>query len=108
MNLGYTTMEDCIQIGDQLVVYCHNIEGILTAKLAFDYNSNVICLQETHSRNEEDLLSRGSIEGFDLVSALHSPVHVYVNINGTTVVNVYKPPSVTWSLVIILCVTYFY
>jgi len=122
-------METNLHIGDQLVVYCHNIEGIskakcqLSAKLAYDHGVHVICLQETHTKSEEDILSRGIIEGFNLIAALHSPVHgiaIYllntieeydiifndiiegvflcaVNINGITVTNIYKPPSVSWS-----------
>lgn len=77
----------------------------------------MILLQETHTKSDSDILSRGSIEGYSLVAALHSPVygiatyvqnnieefdkygHVFliaINISGTTIINIYKPPSSVW------------
>jgi len=125
--------EDSQLFGEQLFIYSHNIEGIskekcqITARIANELKANVICLQETHTRSEEDLLNRGIIEDFNLIAALHSPVHgiaVYVAnnitdidvvfndikdgvfvctilINGIHITNVYKPPSISWSTLVL-------
>lgn len=127
MNM-ISNMQDFEDLNDQLKIYSHNIEGIskpkcqVLAKIAFENEANVILLQETHTKSDSDILSRGIIEGYSLVAALHSPVHgiatyiqnnideydiifndkygdVFVsaiNINGTTIINIYKPPSSVW------------
>lgn len=115
-------------IGSQLNVCTLNIEGISKAKcdvlskVLYDENIQILMLQETHTKDDSDIQSRGVIEGFVLIDSLHSNVHgiatyikdniadyettfskiehgVYViaiKVCSVTFVNVYKPPSVSW------------
>ena len=106
-----------------------NIEGIskdksdCVARLAFDNQVDVILLQETKVKSEQDLRNRGAIGGYELAGFIISPVYgiatyvaegileydvtyndnsndIYVInllIGGINVMNVYKPPSRSWS-----------
>jgi hypothetical protein len=84
---------------------------------------DVIAVQETHTASAESLRRRGNLTGFTLVGAVYSSVHgiatyirsdlsnwriVYqdhtnnvhvlaVELDAITIVNVYKPPSTSWS-----------
>ena len=94
----------------------------LVARLAYDNQVDVILLQETHVKSEQDLLNRGTIKGFDIAGYIISPVYgitTYVSdslldyditysdnsndifvinllIGGLNVINIYKPPSIMW------------
>jgi len=65
-----------VYIGPQLILQL-NIEGISQAKcdyltrLVNDFNVYLILLQETHTKDEDDLYRRGFIHGFELISAIH-------------------------------------
>lgn len=104
-----------------------NIEGISKAKcdvpskILHDEMIQILLLQETHTKDNQDIESRGIIEGFTLVNAVHSPVHgiasyikdnivdyesvyagcddgvqvIAMKICSVTIVNVYRPPSVS-------------
>lgn len=117
-----------ITVGNSLKILQLNIEGISKSKsevlsrIANENEVHVILLQETHTRSDEDLNNRGSLHGYKLVAALHSPVHgiatyvaedlfdyklihmdqsgnlfiIGIEIAGTKVINVYKPPSINW------------
>lgn len=121
---GYSTKD----IGNNVRILQLNIEGISKAKteylqrLTTENNTDIILLQEMHTANEEQLLSRGRLQGYTLAAALHhrqygcatyirenirnwAVVHtsdvddisiIAVRINELTVVNVYKPPSRSW------------
>ena len=120
--------EEELSLGECLKICSLNVEGISKAKcevlsrILNDEDVQVLFLQETHTKNNEDIQSRGLIEGFTLVSSIHSPVHgiatyvrdeiadyetVYCSDNSgvhiiatkictVTVVNIYRPPSIPW------------
>ncbi|KAI5720173.1 hypothetical protein M8J77_002972 [Diaphorina citri] len=116
-------------IGPSLRICQLNIEGISRAKC--DYLSNkilnvnkidVLALQETHTENEQQLESRGSIPGYNMVGATYhkhygiatyvrdsienvslikistdNDIHkVIIQVGQITITNVYKPPQVRW------------
>src|ERR1700744_158316 len=82
----------------------------------------VVLLQETHTANESQLKARGSIEGYELIGATYhrhygTATYIKSNINnailidtssndmiftitidigGTKIINIYKPPNISW------------
>uniref|UniRef100_A0A1B0DJV0 Endonuclease/exonuclease/phosphatase domain-containing protein n=1 Tax=Phlebotomus papatasi TaxID=29031 RepID=A0A1B0DJV0_PHLPP len=84
---------------------------------------DLIALQETHTKDDDDLKRRGNIPGYSLVAALHSQTHgvatyaqtnicdinvllaatvnavqvIVIELCGVKVLNVYKPPNVAWA-----------
>lgn len=124
----HATDHESLELGEQMVIYDLNVEGIskakceIIAKQAYELNALIITLQETHTNNDADLEKRGNIEGFNLICATHSRVHgiatyalssideydiltndiidgVFLNavkIQGIVVINIYKPPSISW------------
>jgi hypothetical protein len=81
------------------------------ARLMYDEDIAIVTVQETGS--EENLCRRGIIP-YTLIEAVYSNAHgiatyvlyqdhshdihtLAVEVNGTIVVNVYKPPSASWS-----------
>lgn len=105
-----------------------NVEGISRAKseylgrLLIEENIDVVHVQETHAETSEDLLRRGKIPGYELLSSVDSKPHgiatyvrngirnasvlesysadgLYwssVRIDDVNFVNVYKSPSAQW------------
>jgi hypothetical protein len=71
-----------------------------------DKDIDIVTVQGTHAGSEENLRRRGIIP-YTLIEAVYSnvlyqdhshDVHTLaVKVNGTIVVNVYKPPSASWS-----------
>jgi endonuclease/exonuclease/phosphatase family metal-dependent hydrolase len=115
-----------LSLGSNLKI-CHiNIDGISTsiseypARLMHDEDIDIVTVQETHA-SEENLRRRGSIPEYILIGAIYSNVYcitykasyyncrtlyqdhshdvhtLAVEIDGTIVVNVYKPPTTSWS-----------
>lgn len=116
-------------VGPHLRICQLNIEGIskskceyLHSKVLYTNKIDVIVLQETHVDNEDDLLFRGFITGYDLVGATyhkHYGIATYVRndidnvslikistdndieevtiqVGQISVSNIYKPPQVRW------------
>lgn len=115
-----------------------NIESISRAKceilsqILTQYDVSVVCLQETHTRDETDFIRRGYVPGYVCIGALHHPqygIATYVRadilnvqllyqscdqdvfvliteINGINIVNVYKPPQVRWPPSVLQCVAH--
>ncbi|KAL1446411.1 hypothetical protein WDU94_005435 [Cyamophila willieti] len=105
-----------------------NVEGFSKAKSEYlqkflvENQIDILAVQETHTENSEQLLSRGTIPNFDLIGAtyhkhygvatyvkhnidnveLHSTsdtdnIHqVVVKVGEMFITNVYKPPSIPW------------
>lgn len=97
-------------------------KGECASKIAREHSIDVIALQETHTLTDDDISNRGLIDGYRIVA--HVPSRVYgiatyvrnaindysvvsesnvndistivLEISGVTVVNVYKPPNVSW------------
>jgi exonuclease III len=95
----------------------------LVQKAIISPDVDVIAVQETHTASAESLRRRGNLTGFTLVGAVYSSVHgidtyirsdlsnwriVYqdhtnnvhvlaVELDAIIIVNVYKPPSTSWS-----------
>jgi exonuclease III len=93
------------------------------SRLMIEYEIDIVAIQETHTNSDLNLLNRGKLPGFKLIGAIHSNVHgiatyvrdtladcflthkefsnnihvIAVEVNGGTVVNVYKPSSFNWS-----------
>lgn len=120
---------DAHMIGKQLKILSLNIEGcsqekaIILNQILKNIDPEVICLQETHTVNDQDLFKRCLLSGYDVIDAVHDRrfgIAIYVkstiqdceficneNLNnvacqcirvcGVHVVNVYKPPSSNWS-----------
>lgn len=122
--------------GSSLKVWQLNIEGIsipkseiLAAKL-LEYDIQVALLQETHTEDEQQLATRGRIEGYDIVAyANHrsygiatyvrqgvlnvevikstiesNDVHlIVVKVCNVHIFNVYKPPKNRWPNNVITC-----
>src|SRR6195952_2869994 len=89
---------------------------------ANEFDIDVLVLQETHTALEEELISRGSINGYYLIDFLLSGVYgtatyikssisnfervfsrvisnidvVVVKVSGIFIINIYKPPNVHW------------
>lgn len=106
-----------------------NIEGISSAKSEYlhkilhDLNIDVVNIQETHTKDNQDLQRRGRIPGYTLVKAIHHPHYgiatyvksslnaveiidspeidyvytIVIQINDLKIVNLYKPPCVNWA-----------
>ena len=81
-------------LGTNLKIIHFNVESISRAKcdvlsqILNQYDVSVLCLQETHSKDEQDLRSRGLIPGYDVVGAIHHPqygIATYVRSNITDV-----------------------
>lgn len=117
------------QLGHTIKICHFNIESIsrdkcaLLSRIMLEEGVHVICLQETHTKDDEDLRKRGFIPGFRLLSAVHHPqygIAIYVDpsisdckillestiydvfisavsVAGVSIINVYKPPQVQWS-----------
>lgn len=117
-----------LTLGPSLKICQLNIEGIskdksdYLSKICIDYGIDVIALQETHTATEEQLRTRGSIDGYHLVDFLCSGVHgiatyvkdsitnfekvyaqiisdiylITIKVSDVHIVNVYKPPNVQW------------
>jgi exonuclease III len=96
-----------------------------SARFMHDKDIDIVTVQETHAGSEENLRRRGTIPGYTytLIGAVYSNVHdiatyvkasfynclvlyqhhlhdfhtLAVEVDGTIVVNVYKPPSASWS-----------
>jgi Endonuclease-reverse transcriptase len=92
------------------------------ARLMREEDIDIIAVQETHTASEESLRRRGSIQGYTLIDAIYSNVHgiatyvktalsdcrvvfknhsagvhtLAIEVDGTVIVNVYKPPSACW------------
>lgn len=70
-------MDECYWIGNHLKILSLNIEGCSQDKSEYlnkilsDHSPDVICLQETHSVNDSDLLRRCSLPNYELVDAIH-------------------------------------
>jgi len=68
-------------IGEELKACSLNVEGIsrakceILSKLMNEEDIKILMLHETHSKDETDIQSHGTIEGFTLISAVHSNVH---------------------------------
>ena len=118
------------QIGPTIQILQINVEGISKAKsqylskICLEKRIDIILIQETHTADAHQLVTRGSIPGYELLGATYSQVYgVATYINSTvenafllststshdihevvvkagdlTVVNVYKPPSVKWPI----------
>lgn len=118
-----------LEVGNQLRVLQINVERISAekseylARIAFDLNVDLILLQESHAKNDSDLMKRVTIDGFSLISALNDSrygIATYmkssivefdikheeivnnifvstINVAGINITNVYKPPSIAWS-----------
>jgi hypothetical protein len=93
------------------------------AHLMHDEDIDIVAVQETHAESEENLRRRGTIPGYSLIGAVYSNVHgiatyvkasfskfralykdhshnvhtLAVKVDRTIVVNVYQPPSSSWS-----------
>jgi hypothetical protein len=87
-----------------------------------DIEIDIIAAQETHSTSDTNFINRGEIPGYKLIGAIHSDFHgiaafarvslnncfitysdctnnihvLAVEVNGISIVNVYKPHSVNW------------
>ena len=117
-----------LRIGHGLKILQLNVEGIsldkceVIARIAVDNDVDIILLQETHAKSEQDLSKRGIIDGFVLADSIPSPVYgiatyvcsrileydvtykgssndifiINLLIGGFNVSNVYKPPAVSW------------
>lgn len=118
-------VKDRLNVGQCMNVMYLNIEGISKEKsevlhrIAVENDVDVLCLQETHTKSDEDLFKRSSFPTFDLVDALNDPrygiatyvkntiqncnfiskeclndiANICIELGGTSVINVYKPPS---------------
>ena len=91
-------------------------------KMAEDHAVHIIHIQETHIKNPEELLTRLSIPGYNAVESIFHDKYgistlvldslppakvlhksdadnlevIVIKVCGTNLVNVYKPPAVTW------------
>lgn len=116
--------EDTLKVGNVLKILQLNIEGMTKAKsqylskLLLDNNYDVALIQEHHLNSDDKLNSAGKIYGYEIIGSHHG-VATYVRSNikdaqlisntiscdvhvaatriaNTTIVNVYKPPTVPW------------
>ena len=117
-----------LKLGHCLRILHLNIEGIsaekteVLMKIIQEKDIDVVCLQETHSKNDEDLYKREFISGFDMIEAIHDSrygiatyvrsniqdckfvqkecinniAHICIEINGIHILNVYNLGS-TWN-----------
>lgn len=116
------------KLGPSVRICQLNVEGISKAKCDFlskfllDNNIDVLLLQETHTKSDDEILKRGRIKGFEILGATHSQFYgtatyirrniehahliaattdnsihtVIIKVEETTIVNVYKPPNQPW------------
>jgi hypothetical protein len=118
-NSNSSSNRSFLSLGSNLKI-CHiKIERIsilkseYLARLMHDEDIDIVTVQGTHAGSEENLRRRGIIP-YTLIEAVYSNVHgiatyvlyqdhlhdihtLAVEVNGTIVVNVYKPPSASWS-----------
>ena len=117
-----------LQVGSVIRVLSINIEGASKAKsqilnkIAVDHEVHIIHVQETHTRNVEELNSRLCVPGYTAIdnifhakygistlimdglppakvlhkSELDNLEVIVINVCGSNFVNVYKPPNVCW------------
>ncbi|XP_072381681.1 uncharacterized protein [Diabrotica undecimpunctata] len=128
-NLNGSSQDQATKELGPSVRICHlNIEGISRSKCEYlqkvliENNIDVIAIQETHVENEEQILARGRIRGYDLLGATYHPAYgvatyvrnkienahvcstsdinnihtVTIQIGEITISNIYKPPAVLW------------
>lgn len=122
--------------GSSLRIWQFNVEGIskskseLLASELHEYDIQVALIQETHTADDEQLSTRGQIEGYDIVAYVNhrsygiatyvrheilnvenigstideNDVHVAViKVCNIHISNVYKPPSKCWLHTVIPC-----
>lgn len=122
-----TSSLNTIHVGPSIKTLSLNIEGIslakcqILSKLAQDEEIDVILLQETHIRNENDLNRRCTISGFSIIESIFHPhygittlvrdtissvqtVHksceddvevIIISVSDIIIANIYKPPAKT-------------
>ncbi|XP_047999764.1 uncharacterized protein LOC125236889 [Leguminivora glycinivorella] len=128
MNL-HDSLPSEISIGPSLRICQLNVEGISLAKCEYlhkmltKHNVDVLLLQETHTKDMQDLESRGKILGYNIISAHNhakygivtyaresltdisilptkvNPSNFYliaIKVQDTSIVNIYKPPAQEW------------
>lgn len=97
-------------------------KSIYMSRFLHEKSIDVVLLQETHTANESQLKNRGQIEGYDLIGATYHPHYgtatyvksnienaalistntaemiftIIINVGGTNIVNIYKPPNTSW------------
>lgn len=128
-NVNNATQSAVRHLGPKLRICQINVEGMSRAKGEYlskflaEMNINVLLAQETHTESNEELSSRGRIDGFELIVAEHSRAHgiatyvqqgmddvnvvesatcnnVYssvIRVGDFSITNVYKSPQATWS-----------
>ncbi|KAL4083147.1 hypothetical protein QTP88_028477 [Uroleucon formosanum] len=92
------------------------------SRILREQNVDIVAIQETHTQDETQLNTRGKIHGYSIIGAtyhrsygiatyarnnldevklesvttLHDIHIVKVNVGPTTIINVYKPPTIMW------------
>lgn len=128
-----------VQVGPQLKLLQLNVDKIskaksdLLSKIAYDENNiDILLLQETACRDENDLSYRGDIQGFNVAAAVHSSAYgiatyvkntitdynvifqevqnntflAVITTQGLFIIKIYKPPATQWTHDTILCYDY--
>ncbi|XP_047996338.1 uncharacterized protein LOC125234175 [Leguminivora glycinivorella] len=92
------------------------------SRLLADHKIDVLCIQETHTKDDQDMENRGQIPGYQLIKALNHRSYgiatyiraglkanvvyfddsadnyiIVIQIDDIKIANIYKPPSASWA-----------